>query len=191
MSVFFQLIGIADGALGLYGYYTGNMTFLVAGLVVAFLFCKMNQISVVEHMLTRIIILPFLSLPGMLICHFAVKMTWGMGFLLCFNWVLAITAVIFLFVVIKERREMAGGKKRLRRHNKDSNAGSGACPELASAFSAVRPPRARHGMRLRGLLHFAETRFAYPDGKRLRCRPFARSDRIPSGRRPRPAGTRG
>ena len=110
LSVFFQLIGIADGALGLYGYYTGNMTFLVAGLVVAFLFCKMNQISVVEHMLTRIIILPFLSLPGMLICHFAVKMTWGMGFLLCFNWVLAITAVIFLFVVIKERREMAGGK---------------------------------------------------------------------------------
>ena len=104
MSIFLQLVGIAGSAFGLYGYYTSNMTFMVAGLVVAFLFCKLNQVSVVEHIIARIIVLPLLSLPGMLICHFAVKMSWGMGFLLCFNWMLAITAVLFLFSVVKEHR---------------------------------------------------------------------------------------
>ncbi|MGM9521453.1 MAG: hypothetical protein ACI3VB_03130 [Oscillospiraceae bacterium] len=102
MSIVLQLVGIAGSALGLYGYYTSNMAFMVTGLVVAFLFCKMNQVSLVEHILARIVVIPLLSLPGMFICHFAVKMTWGMGFLLCFNWVLAVTAILFMFSVIKE-----------------------------------------------------------------------------------------
>ena len=97
--------GIAVGA-GMAGVAVVGT--LAIGLVVAFLFCKMNQVSIVEHILARITVIPLLSLPGMFICHFAVKMTWGMGFLLCFNWVLAITAVLFMFSVVKERRETAG-----------------------------------------------------------------------------------
>ena len=79
LSIVLQLVGIAGSIFGLYGYYTSNMTFMVAGLVVAFLFCKMNQVSIVEHILARITVIPLLSLPGMFICHFAAKMTWGDG----------------------------------------------------------------------------------------------------------------
>ena len=79
MPIVLQLVGIAGSIFGLYSYYTSNMTFMVAGLVVAFLFCKMNQVSIMEHILARITVIPLLSLPGMFICHFAAKMTWGDG----------------------------------------------------------------------------------------------------------------
>ena len=58
MPIVLQLVGIAGSIFGLYGYYTSNMTFMVAGLVVAFLFCKMNQVSIVEHILARITVIP-------------------------------------------------------------------------------------------------------------------------------------
>ncbi len=103
MAVLFQFVGLAGSILGLYGFYSDHAILMIIGIVAAVLFCKCNTVSMVEHVLARILIIPLLSLPGMLICHFAANMVWGRSFLLCFIWMLAITSFLFVFSVIRER----------------------------------------------------------------------------------------
>ena len=104
MAILFQLAGLAGSILGLYGFYSSHTALTFIGLAAAVLFCKCNTMSMVEHILTRILILPLLSVIGTLICRFAVKMSWGQSFLICYLWVLAVTALLFVFSVIKENK---------------------------------------------------------------------------------------
>lgn len=80
-SLILQFIGILGGGVGIYGIFTDNMTCMVTGLVLAFVFCFTKFGKPTEHLLSRLSMGPVFSAIGMLLAHFIGGNPWGMSLL--------------------------------------------------------------------------------------------------------------
>ena len=97
--IFLQILGTLGGIAGIVGIFMDIPALLIAGAVVCFLLCHEHG-SMVEMIIVRIFLLPLLSVIGMLICHFALHMGWGQGFLDSFVWVGTVVSAINLAIAI-------------------------------------------------------------------------------------------
>ncbi len=101
MVIFLQILGTLGGIAGIVGIFMDIPALLIGGAVVCFLLCR-EYGSLVEMIAARIFLLPLLSVIGMLICHFALHMGWGQGFLDSFVWVGTVASAVNTAIAISE-----------------------------------------------------------------------------------------
>ena len=92
-SMILQFVGILGGGLGICGIFTDNMTWMVTGLILAFLFCFTKFGGLTEHLLSRLSTGPVFCVIGMLLAHFIGGNPWGISLLYAAIFVYTIQSV--------------------------------------------------------------------------------------------------